>query len=232
MAAFLIILLAFNVIQLSLARGDPINYIIDNIYLGDVKGAKDEKLLKSYNITHVVNCADDHTSRYKDLKHIQLKMKDSSSQKLFPLLEEGYEYIKENSKGDNNIFVHCQAGMSRSGAMVIFYVMKAKGWDFETSYAYVKEKRSVVKPNHGFRKQLQEYSDKYIKKKDSDDSEEDEEEKKKKKKEEERKKKKEEEKKKKKKEEERKKKKKKEEEKKKKKEKEKKKKHHHHHHRD
>ena len=164
MKAILIILISLNIIQFGLSGDcDPINYIIDNIYLGNKVAAKDEDLLKSYNVTAVVNCAGDFKSNYKDLRFIAFNWDDSSSQNLLPEIEVGYKFIKKNSKGKNNIFVHCQAGRSRSASMVLFYIMKEKGWDFDKTYKYVKEKRPCVSPNRGFRKQLQDYYENNIK---------------------------------------------------------------------
>ena len=54
------------IINLIICQDDPMNYIIDNIYLGDAQAASDEDYLKSYNITTVINCADDiYSSRFK-----------------------------------------------------------------------------------------------------------------------------------------------------------------------
>ena len=141
---------------------DIMNYIIDNIYLGDSTAASNEDYLKSYNIDTVVNCAEELVSEYKDLKVLELKLYDDFQQNLFPKLEVGYKYIKLHNK--NNILVHCGFGISRSASLVIFYIMKEKGCDFDTSFNYCKEKRQEVEPNSSFERQLKEYYDKYMKK--------------------------------------------------------------------
>lgn len=48
-------------------------------------------------------------------------------------------------------------GVSRSASTVIAYAMKEYGWDLDTAFDYVKEKRAVTKPNPSFMKQLEEY---------------------------------------------------------------------------
>ena len=35
--------------------------------------------------------------------------------------------------------------------------MKDKKWDYETCFNYVKERRNIIKPNEGFKRQLIEY---------------------------------------------------------------------------
>ena len=51
---------------------DIMNFIIDNIYLGDSTAASNEVYLKSFNIDTVVNCAEELVSEYKDLKFMEL----------------------------------------------------------------------------------------------------------------------------------------------------------------
>ena len=140
------------------------NYIIDNIYLGNHEAASNEDYLKQYSITTVVNCAhqDDIVSDYKDIKFLELNLIDDPVQNLFPKFEVAYKFIKKNSK--NNILIHCYSGISRSASLVIFYLMKEKGWDYDTCNEYILERRPSVDPNSGFIKQLKKYYDKYIKK--------------------------------------------------------------------
>lgn len=49
-------------------------------------------------------------------------------------------------------------GISRSGSTVVAYAMKKQHWPLDVALAYVKDRRSVVKPNDGFMKQLQLYN--------------------------------------------------------------------------
>ncbi|VDN38899.1 unnamed protein product [Dibothriocephalus latus] len=53
--------------------------------------------------------------------------------------------------------VHCKMGISRSGATVVAYVMKEKGWDLKKSLDYVRSKRPCVNPNPNFLRQLETY---------------------------------------------------------------------------
>ena len=155
----------FCIISISLLNfiftDDYMNYIIDNIYLGNREAASNEEYLKEYNISTVINCADDLTSVYKDLKFMELRLYDRDEQNLFPKFDVAYKYIKLHSK--NNILIHCSVGKSRSASLVIFYMMKEKGWDYDTCYRYVKERRPIIEPNGGFEAQLRDYYEKYIK---------------------------------------------------------------------
>ena len=82
-------------------------------------------------------------------------------QSLFPKFDVAYKFIKLHSQA--NILIHCVLGMSRSASLVIYYLMKEKGWDYDTCINKILEKRPFVNPNAGFIQQLKEYYDKYIK---------------------------------------------------------------------
>ena len=101
-------------------------------------------------------------SKYNEIKVLELQLYDKSWEKLFPKLEVAYKFIKKNSK--NNILIHCAQGRSRSASLVVFYLMKEKGWNYDTCIKFIKEKRPSVRPNSGFVNQLKEYYNNYIKK--------------------------------------------------------------------
>lgn len=60
-------------------------------------------------------------------------------------------------KNRSKCLVHCKMGVSRSASTVIAYAMKEFGWSLEKAYNYVKQKRSIARPNAGFMRQLLEY---------------------------------------------------------------------------
>jgi hypothetical protein len=57
-------------------------------------------------------------------------------------------------KVGGNIFLHCQAGISRASYMDCAIHQRAMGWDFPTALAYVRKARPVANPNVGFTAQL------------------------------------------------------------------------------
>lgn len=61
-------------------------------------------------------------------------------------------------KSGQAVLVHCKMGVSRSASTVIAYAMKQQRWSLDEALAYVRECRSIIKPNDGFLKQLQTYS--------------------------------------------------------------------------
>ena len=59
------------------------------------------------------------------------------------------------------------AGASRSATIVIAYLMWTQKMDYEKAFQFVKDKRYIVYPNFGFRKQLQQF-EKLLKENDYD----------------------------------------------------------------
>ena len=55
------------------------------------------------------------------------------------------------------VLVHCQMGISRSGSTTISYLMREYGMSLSEATSFVKSRRSCVKPNTGFQKQLEFY---------------------------------------------------------------------------
>ena len=142
-------------------ESDPMNYIIDNIFLGDRYAAADIENLKKNNITTVVNCAREVVSNYTDIRYIELSFEDYEDEKIFPKFEVAYKFIKKHP--ENNILVHCAAGVSRSASVVIYYLMKEYKWDFKTCMNYTRERRPVVSEDSPYRKQLIEFYERNIK---------------------------------------------------------------------
>lgn len=60
-------------------------------------------------------------------------------------------------RNHSKCLVHCKMGVSRSASTVIAYAMKEFGWPLEKAYNYVKQRRSIARPNAGFMRQLSEY---------------------------------------------------------------------------
>ena len=61
--------------------------------------------------------------------------------------EEAYEFIEENLNKKLNVLVHCHAGVSRSAAIVIAYLMKKLGLHFDAGMELVKSRRPRIRPN-------------------------------------------------------------------------------------
>lgn len=63
-------------------------------------------------------------------------------------------FIAESIKNNQKIFIHCDAGASRSGSIVIAYLMGKLGIGFDEALKLARKGRACVWPNPGFVNQL------------------------------------------------------------------------------
>ena len=133
--------------------------ILDNLYLGDYKNAKNYEWLKSCNITHIVNCADELFPYYDNVfVYLHIKAKDESSFPLNEYFDVIADFINKGIVEDKGVvFVHCKFGVSRSAAAVMAYLIKYEKMTCWKAKSFAQNKRLEVSPNDGFWKQLQYY---------------------------------------------------------------------------
>ena len=53
-----------------------------------------------------------------------------------------------------NVLVHCVQGISRSGAVIVAYLMRQQAIDYESALELARESRAMIMPNSGFVDQL------------------------------------------------------------------------------
>lgn len=129
--------------------------ITEQLYIGSALEASDRKWLKDHHISHIVNAAEEIGNYFpNDYVYLNLNMKDDNSQSLYPSLEKTYQFIWKAIGNGGTVLVHCAAGISRSASMVIYFLMKLKGWTYMQSYGYVKTRRPQIDPNQNFARQL------------------------------------------------------------------------------
>ncbi len=89
-------------------------------------------------------------------KHISID--DVKTANLAQHFDETNAFIDDGISNGDLVLVHCHAGISRSVTLVIAYLMWKYKIGVDEAIAFVKSKRSVIRPNDGFRKQLEIYS--------------------------------------------------------------------------
>ena len=58
---------------------------------------------------------------------------------------------------ENNVLVHCSAGISRSPTLVLAYMMKKNHWTLDEAFDRMRKLRQIVDPNMSFIIQLREW---------------------------------------------------------------------------
>ncbi|KAH8853707.1 Dual specificity protein phosphatase 10 [Schistosoma japonicum] len=144
--------------------GDPkdifraqISRIFPFLYLGNEFDSQNEKILNKYSIDSILNVTVKtpflDESRYQCCR---LSATDSHSQDLRSYFTTAFQFIEDARCSGKTVLVHCQAGVSRSPALIIAYLMAYSSLSLLDAYQYVKLKRSVIAPNFAFMGQLYE----------------------------------------------------------------------------
>ncbi|KAG9070713.1 hypothetical protein KI688_008252 [Linnemannia hyalina] len=99
-----------------------------------------------------VNCDDDlWIQRFGQAGYLKVGLRDHVDQDLKDGLDEAIKFIASSK---TPIYVHCQAGKSRSVATVIGYLIQEHRWPLKRAYDHVVERRRCMSPNIGFVSQL------------------------------------------------------------------------------
>ena len=133
--------------------------ILKFLYLGNYKHSSDNKELKKLKINYILNCAIEchNYNLPKTIKELHLKVKDSETFDILNYFDTANEFINKCKLMGGICLVHCKLGVSRSTTFVIAYLIKYANLTTDEAFAFVKSKRSSIKPNDGFMRQLYMY---------------------------------------------------------------------------
>ena len=133
-------------------RGD-LQEVVSNVFITNFAGAKNRERVFSKNITHVLCCDSMAPLTFeKELLYKRVGFADNTNVRI-PFAD-CFEFIDEARKGGGRILVHCLAGSSRSGAVVVGYTMKEEKISLDDALKKAQEKRPLILPNPGFMEQL------------------------------------------------------------------------------
>ncbi|XP_068019443.1 protein phosphatase Slingshot homolog 1 [Melanerpes formicivorus] len=147
-----------NEMLLILGQMDKPSLIFDHLYLGSEWNASNLEELQGSGIDYILNVTREIDNFFPGLfAYHNIRVYDEETTDLLAHWNEAYHFINKAKKNHSKCLVHCKMGVSRSASTVIAYAMKEFGWSLEKAYSYVKQKRSIARPNAGFMRQLLEY---------------------------------------------------------------------------
>ena len=132
-----------------------ISQITPNIYLSGFMIASNKNELDKHNIKSIINCAKTLPNYFPDnFIYTHIPINDTWGQHIEQYFDNTFNVIDKSVNNNENILVHCHAGVSRSATIVIAYLMRKNNWDRDQALNFVKSKRSIVNPNLDFMKAL------------------------------------------------------------------------------
>ncbi|KAE8634210.1 hypothetical protein XENTR_v10002231 [Xenopus tropicalis] len=147
-----------NEMLLILGQMDKASLIFDHVYLGSEWNASNLEELHSTGVGYILNVTREIDNFFPGMfAYHNIRVYDEETTDLLSHWNDAYHFITKAKKNKSKCLVHCKMGVSRSASTVIAYAMKENGWSMEKAYNFVKQKRSVTRPNAGFMRQLLEY---------------------------------------------------------------------------
>ncbi|KAF7660898.1 hypothetical protein LDENG_00273090 [Lucifuga dentata] len=141
-----------------LGQMDSPTEIFEHVCLGSEWNASNLEELQNSGVRYILNVTREIDNFFPGMfEYHNIRVYDEETTNLLEYWNETYKFITKAKKAGAKCLVHCKMGVSRSASTVIAYAMKEYGWDLDTAFDYVKERRSVTKPNPSFMKQLEEY---------------------------------------------------------------------------
>ncbi|KAF5904765.1 protein phosphatase Slingshot 1 isoform X2, partial [Clarias magur] len=147
-----------NEILLILGQMDKATLIFDHLYLGSEWNASNLEELQETGVGYILNVTREIDNFFPGtFCYHNVRVYDEETTDLLAHWNDTYNFIVKAKKNQSKCLVHCKMGVSRSASTVIAYAMKEYGWTLEKAYNFVKQKRSVTRPNESFMRQLAEY---------------------------------------------------------------------------
>ncbi|CAI5797588.1 specificity phosphatase 18 [Podarcis lilfordi] len=135
--------------------------ITNSLFLSNGEAANNKLFLYANQITTVINVSVEVVNTYfPDIYYIHVPITDCPSSRLLDFFDPVADKIRAVESNQGRTLVHCAAGVSRSAALCIAYLMKYHSMSLANAHAWVKCCRPIVRPNNGFWQQLIQYEQK------------------------------------------------------------------------
>ncbi|XP_034246991.1 serine/threonine/tyrosine-interacting protein B-like isoform X2 [Thrips palmi] len=144
--------------------------IVPGLFLGPYSSAKPAKpdYLLSNGITHIicVRCTMEAKivrPRFPDrFSYLVLDIADCPTENIIQHFRAVRDFINESHERGGKTLIHGNAGISRSAALTIAFVMEKYGLTYKKAYDLLQTKRFCVNPNEGFAQQLMAFESIYL----------------------------------------------------------------------
>jgi hypothetical protein len=148
LTGLLALAIATNVVVYYLTR-EPPNYarIEDGLYMG---GRVPEPPPGTQAVLNLCEVED----TYRAPVHEWAPIPDAEPAPDIDWLRRQVEFVDAQRRAGRQVYVHCHAGVSRAGMVVVAYEMFKNGWTRDVAMAFVRSRRSVVNPNPAFMRLL------------------------------------------------------------------------------
>lgn len=124
------------------------NQVVEGVFVSNAKVAKDPEQLAAHAIHVIVNLASQLSPAGVTVQSIHFKDRiDHEPDALGRLVQRAVDAIAAARSSNQNVLVQCSAGISRSPAIVVAYLVRARGMALADAVALVQQRHTRARPN-------------------------------------------------------------------------------------
>ncbi|XP_076853704.1 dual specificity protein phosphatase 18 [Brachyhypopomus gauderio] len=139
-------------------RLSGLGQVTDYLYIGSGRTAKDSSVISRFNISCVITATRDPGGVWPPhVEHVRVPVADSPDTQLGGHFDAVADKIERVRAERGRVLVHCSAGVSRSAALCLAYLVKYRHMSLLDAHGLLKARRPIIRPNWGFWQQLIEY---------------------------------------------------------------------------
>lgn len=134
--------------------------VLDYVFLGDCDAAMNTDMLRYLGIDSIVNCASgsvltSHDFYDDDFAYVEFEAEDMPGYDLLGNhFDETRKFLDDCAQSDRKALVHCAAGINRSAALVVAYLMVTQNRKLIDAVDHCFARRPIILCNEGFVEQL------------------------------------------------------------------------------
>lgn len=133
--------------------------ITEHLFISNAAAANDASQVIESNVTCIINVSETKhkTPPPTGVEYVHILISDSPSSPLSDHFDTVADKIQVQAENNRRTLVHCNAGVSRSAAVCMAYLMKYQGVSLQEAHTWMRKCRPMARPNNGFWRQLIRY---------------------------------------------------------------------------
>lgn len=141
----------------------PPKKITNHVWIGSEATASDKDFLRKHNIKFIVNCSAD-IPRFSDIPMLRVPVYDDASDanKMVKYFGISSVAIRDVTRYNGNVLVHCRAGQNRSSTVVAAYLMTIKKIGYTEAMKLIRARKCETFRPSNFTPSLKQWEKKLI----------------------------------------------------------------------